>query len=599
MSADKSSPPPAWSFAELSSFDGEPRLYWPRLCEYARTRLGAEGFSFLVEGREAGAELQVLAQAPAGAARRIVLAGFVPQIREVRGAALTQFPGGFAACALAGGDGPQVWGVVETSGKPADPAVAKEIISLAELYLARRREQRTQERFLNLTEVMDLGLALGESRYFGEAALRICNAVGAQLGAARASLGWAEGVALRLQATSHGGKVAHNSQEALAIVKVMEEAMDQNNEVAHPALDGSPAITRETRQFSSAHDAEHVLSVPFRVEDQVVGVLCVERAAEDGPWETASVSRLRLLADLAAPRLEDLYRQSGWFGKRLWRSVRRRSARWLGPEYTGWKLAGVTTLLTLLALSLIQIDHQVKAPFVLKTDAAARISAPFPGYIDEVSFHLGDAVKQGDLLVGLDRKELLLEEADTVAAASKNSREGRSYMAEGKLAQMQVAFADQATAETKLAIIRHRLDLTQVKAPFDGVVVEGELRERLAAPVQAGEPLLKIVQLRDLYGQLQVDERDIPYLAAGLVGQLSFASRPDEKYSVSLDRFEPVAEARAEGTTFALRVGLHGEPQSWWRPGMSGVCKMTAGKRSVLWVLGHRLVEALRLWLWV
>jgi len=32
---------------------------------------------------------------------------------------------------------------------------------------------------------------------------------------------------------------------------------------------------------------------------------------------------------------------------------------------------------------------------------------------------------------------------------------------------------------------------------------------------------------------------------------------------------------------------------------MSGVCKINAGRRSLLWIGGHRLVEALRLWFWI
>jgi hypothetical protein len=38
--------------------------------------------------------------------------------------------------------------------------------------------------------------------------------------------------------------------------------------------------------------------------------------------------------------------------------------------------------------------------------------------------------------------------------------------------------------------------------------------------------------------------------------------------------------------------------QPWWRPGMMGVCKIKAGKRSLLWIFGHRTVDFFRLWLW-
>jgi biotin carboxyl carrier protein len=330
-----------------------------------------------------------------------------------------------------------------------------------------------------------------------------------------------------------------------------------------------------------------------------VGAICLERAAEEGKWEAGEVERIRLLADLVVARLDELHAKTGWFGRRFWRSLRRKSTKILGHEHTGWKLTGVLLILTVLSLALIRMEHKIRAPFILKTDAASLISAPFPGYIEEANYHLGDVVKKGQLLVGLDRKEILLEEADTEALLNKNEREARSYEAEGKLAPMRVALAEKAQAEAKLAIIRHRLDLTRITAPFDGVVVEGDLRERLSSPIQTGEPLLKIVQLQDLFGQLQVDDRDISYLTADAEGELAFTSRPGEKYSVKIDRFEPVAEIRPEGTVFLLRARVLEESQAWWRPGMSGICKIDAGKRSLLWIFGHRMVEVIRLRLWI
>ena len=98
---------------------------------------------------------------------------------------------------------------------------------------------------------------------------------------------------------------------------------------------------------------------------------------------------------------------------------------------------------------------------------------------------------------------------------------------------------------------------------------------------------------------LQADERDVSYLKSGLIGELAFSSRPSEKYSVRLDRFEPVAEVRSEGTLFLLRAQVESEPQDWWRPGMGGVCKIHVGKRSILWIATHRLVEVVRLRLWI
>ena len=380
----------------------------------------------------------------------------------------------------------------------------------------------------------------------------------------------------------------------------MEESLDQDNEVSHPAMaGGGHVIDREHKLFSRAHEDVSVLSVPLRGADGVCGVICVEKGIEDEGWLLPEAAKLRLMSDLFASRLDDLYQKSGWLGRRVWRRTRRRSANLLGPEHTGWKLTGVAVVIALVVAAVVPIEHKIKAPFILKTDAAAVVTAPFAGYIDTVHFHLGDTVTSGQLLVGLDQRELLLQRADTLAGRNKSSNEARSYEAEGKLAEMRVAVVHKEQADARLAIIDHRLAQTEIRAPFDGVVVEGELREKLSSPVQVGEALFKIVQLRDLFGQLQVDERDVSYLQAGFVGEIAFSSRPSEKYSVLVDRFEPVAEVRSEGTIFLLRAQIDAAPQDWWRPGVGGICKIHAGKRSILWVATHRLVEVIRLWTWI
>ncbi len=593
-------------FESLSSFDGEPSVFWGKLAEYARGVFHAQAICLLVETSQ-GMDLRVLAQTPAGASRR--MGGVSEELRALTGyepvPLVSVKSADMIGLNLPSHEGANIWLVADfdRNGVPAEKKelhdAAKDIRVLAELFQTRRLEKRTQQKLLTLSEVLGIGLALGESNYFSEAALRVCNEVAAQMVATRVSLTWLEGNQLQIQAVSHGGRISKESEEAKLLERLMEESMDQDNEAAYPPIEGSTVITREHRLFSKAHDDVSVLSVPLRGTKGVCGVLCVEKACEDGKWLLPELEKLRLMTDLFASRLDDLHDKTGWFGRRIWRRTRTWAAGFLGPEHTGWKLAGVTLLLALLFMAIVPMEHKVKAPFILKTDAAARITAPFPGYIDKVTFHLGDTAVRGQLLVGLDQRELLLQQSDTVAGRNKSERESRSFEAEGKLAQMLVAKAEQQQAEAKLLIIAHRLAQTQIGAPFDGVVVEGELREKLSSPVQVGETLFKIVQLRDLFGQIQVDERDVSYLSAGLDGELAFSSRPSEKFSVSVDRFEPVAEVRSEGNIFLLRAKIHGEPQSWWRPGMSGICKINAGKRSILWIVSHRIIEVVRLWLWV
>ncbi len=417
-------------FDSLASFDGEPSVFWGKLSDYARGVFHAQAICLLVETSQ-GQDLRVLSQTPAGASRR--MGGVSDELRAITGTepvVLTSVKSAdMIGLNLPSQEGAHIWLVAdfERDGVPAEKKelyeAAKDVRVLAELFQTRRLEKRTQQKLLTLSEVLDIGLALGESHHFGEAALRVCNEVAAQMVATRVSLSWLEGDHLILQSTSHGGRISKESEEAKALEKLMEESMDQDNEVAYPAIDGSTVITREHRIFSKAHDDVSVLSVPLRSSKGVRGVLCVEKASEDGGWVPLELEKLRLMTDLFASRLDDLYDRTGWFGRRAWRQVRSWASGFLGPEHTGWKLAGVIGLLGFLFMAIVPMEHKVKAPFILKTDAAARITAPFPGYIDKVTYHLGDKAERGQLLVALDQRELLLQQSDTLAGRNKSDRE--------------------------------------------------------------------------------------------------------------------------------------------------------------------------------
>jgi len=62
---------------------------------------------------------------------------------------------------------------------------------------------------------------------------------------------------------------------------------------------------------------------------------------------------------------------------------------------------------------------------------------------------------------------------------------------------------------------------------------------------------------------------------------------------------EPAAETKKDGNVFLVRLHLDGDNQpQWWRPGMTGLCKLSTQKHSLFWILTHRTVDFLRMKLW-
>jgi multidrug resistance efflux pump len=305
-----------------------------------------------------------------------------------------------------------------------------------------------------------------------------------------------------------------------------------------------------------------------------------------------------LCCDQASRRLSDLKKYDRWFGARLVAATREQLANVVGPEHTWTKIAAICLTAVVAVLFLVPVNYRVEGNFIVRSDDVSYITAPFEGYINDVSARTGDIIESGGKLLSLDTSELLLEESAALADMNRYLREAEKARAAKGLGDMRIAQALADQAKARLDLIRYRLDRAVIRSPFQSVIVEGDLRERLKAPVKQGDALLKVAKLDTLYIEAQVDERDVHEILGRSKGEIAFVAQPKLKYPVRIEKIEPAASPNKDGNFFTVRCALLGSPQPWWRPGMSGVAKLSVEKRTLIWIIAHRTVDFLRLKLW-
>ncbi len=444
-------------------------------------------------------------------------------------------------------------------------------------------------------KVLDLIAPIHEEDRFVAAALTLCNTVATRLECERVSLGWWERGYVRLRAVSRMEKFNRQMAAAQTLETAMDEALEQDAEVLWPAVDAS-VIARDHEKYAQAEGSGNVLSVPLRGHGEALAVLTCER--HDSEFTELEVQQLRLVSDLCAPRLTDLKDRDRWIGARCADGAKRRFASLLGPEHTWAKVLGLGLAVLLAVLIFVKVDYRVESDFILRSDQVAYLTTPFDGYIETVYLEAPATVKEGDLLLTLQTDDLLLQEAAELANVNAYVRQAERARAQNLLADMQIAEAQVKQAEARLAIVRNHLRQAEVRAPFDGVIIEGDLNELLGKPIEKGSPLFKLAQLDKLCVEAKIDERDVHEVSLEQPGEIAFISQPKFKFPVKVTQMEAAAFPEGEGNTFQARCDFTEAVQPWWRPGMMGVCKIKAGKRSLLWIFGHRTVDFFRLWLW-
>ncbi len=600
----------------LRRYDGPPARFWPELVEVLSRLAGAQrGMIVRRDPKEPERLLQIGAWAAEGHADRVVPA-FLRGLPELTNLCLQEGRGMLPLEAgTGGGERSFACGVALQFQDPAESCVAVflclnatqadlaqrlvrlELASDVPLaFLGTQTAARARKDVEKFASVLDVTVPVNAETRFRAASLALCNALAGSFACERVSLGWQVSGQVRLQAISRTERFDRRREAAQAIEVVMEECLDQDEEILWPAPDGAGFVTRDHEQYGRAKNPGHLLSLPVRVGKEVVGALTCERLAR--PFDELEVQQLRLVSDTVARRMGDLQRRDRWFGSRWAAAFRERAARWLGPERTWSKVGAVAGTLALIALVLPVYPYRVEGEFILRSDELVYLSAPFDGFIESVAVRPGDTLAAGAPLLSLNTDQLQLDEAAAVADQTRYRREAEKARAKDSPADMRIAMAlaDQATA--RLDLVRFRLRQARLASPFEGVVVEGDLRQRLGAPVHQGDALFKIARLDALYVEVDVEERDVHEILGKTAGQIAFLAQPRRKFPVRITKVEPAAMPKERANVFLVRGALEGDREPWWRPGMSGICKIDVERRTLAWILGHRTVDFLRLYLW-
>ena len=197
----------------------------------------------------------------------------------------------------------------------------------------------------------------------------------------------------------------------------------------------------------------------------------------------------------------------------------------------------------------------------------------------------------------LDDKDLRLERVrweSELEVALQKEREG---MAKANRVDQSLAAAQANQARAQLDLVLGKLERINVVAPFDGVVVKGDLSQQLGSPLEQGKVLFELAPLDAWRVILKVDERDIGYVKPGAPGELVLSSLPGSQWPFKVKKLTPIAVAEDGRNYFRVEAEL-GDAAPKLSPNMEGVAKVDAGRASLLWAWTRPLVDWVRLAWW-
>lgn len=469
-----------------------------------------------------------------------------------------------------------------------------------EAMLRRRAVGRESQLLERAATALDLLQAAQQHHTLDQAALAIVNELATKLGADRASLGMERDGKLKVRAISRTALFDAKSQLVESIANAMEEVIDQESSVGVPPVPGARGrVNVAVRDLAARAGDKAVLAFPLMRSGKPAGALCLERS--DGPaFDADTVLLCEMLGELLGPALDRMLDEERWFAGRLLDKLGKWRDELLGPRRPALKLSAAAVLLAAIFLAFADGEFRVSAKTVVEGAVQRAMVAPFEGYLAEALVRAGDTVRAGQPLARLEDRDLRLERVRWSSEREQAERKYREALAKRDRAASRILAAQLNQAEAQLALTDEKLARTQLVAPFDGIVVSGDLSQLLGAPLEQGKVLFELTPLDAYRVILKVDERDIGYVSAAQRGELALTGLSGQTLPFTVKTITSVSTPQDGRNFFRVEAALEQAPRTL-RPGMEGVGKIVAGERRLVWIWTRNFVDWARIsfWTWL
>ena len=231
------------------------------------------------------------------------------------------------------------------------------------------------------------------------------------------------------------------------------------------------------------------------------------------------------------------------------------------------------------------VREEVLVTAALKPKEQVDVTAKATGRVEKILFHVGDAVKKGDLIAVLEDDELQQqvkrsEASQSVARAASAQREAElnnsksdlaraeTLLKEGLIsrqdyetrrtafqvvqAQLQLASAQEEQARAELNELKIRLEQTKVVAPMAGHIAKRNVDE--GALVNPTTPIVNLVNLATMVAMANVPERDVAKLRVGNAALVEVDAFGSHKFNGRVVRIGPVLDAATRSALVEIEI---------------------------------------------
>ena len=436
---------------------------------------------------------------------------------------------------------------------------------------------------------------LGEDT-FEHAALYYVNTLAARLLCDRVVLGFCKQGEVDIHAQSHSSSYSDRHALVKYTVNAMQEAVDQKESIQWPPQENQVQVAMAHSELNEALGTRALLTVPLVDQAECYGAVLFERHSEN-PFSEQDIATAEALANLVGSALEEKRQASLPLYAYVKRALELQLTRLLGPGFLWRKVAVAIVLALLLFFSFAKGDYNLSADAVLEGEEVRAMVASFDSYIESANYRAGDKVAQGDVLAVLDTRELRLQRISWQSQLAQSQRQYEEALAKQERAQVQINTAQVERARAELQLIDFQIGQAKLEAPFDALIISGDLSQRIGGVVKQGDVLFELSPRERFRLALYVDEFRINDVKPGQSGRLVLAALSEQEFPFQVTRINPMAEVRDGKTLYRVEADLLNQ-EDILRAGLEGVAQIGIDQRLLISIWTRGLRDWLRLEWW-
>lgn len=440
-------------------------------------------------------------------------------------------------------------------------------------------------------------ISLTEAKNYNEGIRALTTDLAERFNCERVALGLARRKHIRLEAISHVGKFKRSMPLSRKIVAAMEEAFDQKIITIWPSeINESSVLTAQHAILAENNEDAQIVTIPMIDRADYVGALLFERRG-GGKFDSKDIEFLETLTSVLTPLLIEKRSNNKLLLFKIFDSIIFGAKVIIGRTHFALKLILLAIFFASFLVIYVERPRVVTADVVVQGIETRTVSAPFDGFISDVNVTEGQRVGRDDLLIQLDIRELTIERMRLAALQAQTLLELDRAISERDRAETALVEARIRQLEAQSALIDQQIERSRLRAPFDALVISGDLSRSVGRATARGEPLLTLAPIEEYKVIVNVLEKDVSALRAGMTGRMRLSPLPERQFDFILSDFVPVARFEDNKTLFSFEAKIS-DSASTLLHGMTGSARIEVGNQPLYKLWGKPIFDAIKMWLW-